>query len=720
MPAPTVVNRRTFLTLWATMTAAVAGLGSLLARQPLLAAALARDRRGRLRGHRQRPDGGFGPPPSKRQDIDLSDSWRFIRADVGGAEQIDFDDSSWSSIGLPHTWNNLDGQQHANYYRGIGWYRRHAVVDAGLAGMNFYVQADGSNIVTDVYVNGTLVGRHKGGFARFRFDVTAQINAGADNVIAIKVDNRRDADVPPLDADFTFFGGLYRTVHLLVTDPVQVQTLDNGSSGVYVTPSNVSAASADLQVNAEVVNTSPDTRSVTATAFIVDGDGNVVTTLSDARDIDPGSAFGFSLSTTIGNPRLWNGRADPYLYTAHVAISDGTWGDMPNDVVSQPFGFRFFSVDRDHGFFLNGSYLDLHGVNRHQDRLDKGWAISPADQDEDFGLIAEMGATVIRLAHYQHDQHFYDLADQNGLVVWAEMPLINHITASDGFYANAQQQLVELIRQNYNHPAICFWSISNEITLSSGPDPNPLLQILADVTASEDPGRLSTLAAASGPDDPSTRHTNLAGFNLYYGWYYGSYDDFANHVDQVHGGFPNPQCISEYGAGSSILFHSDAPVRMDHTEEYQNLFHEAHWLAMKARPYLWGKFVWNMFDFASAGRDEGDTPGRNDKGLVTYDRQTRKDAFYWYKANWSSEPVLYITSRRFVQRVNDATAVKVYSNADSVEVRLNGSSLGTQAGPDRLFVWSGVALLPGDNLVEAFTTIDGTNYRDAVTWTLTA
>jgi beta-galactosidase len=700
------MNRRSFLKFLTTITGVLAGARSWFARQTLRAATL--------------PPDGFYPPPSRRQDIDLSDAWRFFKADVGGAEQTDFDDSSWDPIGLPHTWNTVDGQQHTNYYRGVGWYRRHYTVDASLAGMNFYLQLDGANIVTDVYVNGNVAGRHKGGFARFRFDVTAQINPGADNVIAVKVNNARDVDVPPLDADFTFFGGIYRAVHLLATDPLQVQTLDYGSSGVYVTPSNVSAASADLTVTAEVVNTGLDTRSVTATVYVVDGDGNVVTVLSDMQSIDPGTEHDFSLSTTIGNPRLWNGHADPHVYTAHVAISDGTWGDMPNDVVSQPFGIRFFSVDRDNGFFLNGSYLDLHGVNRHQDRLNKGWAISTADQDEDFQLISEMGATVIRLAHYQHDQHSYDLADQHGLLVWAEIPLINHITASDAFYVNAQQQLRELIRQNYNHPAICFWSISNEITLNSGPDPNPLLQTLADLCASEDPTRLSTLAAAAGPGDPSTRHTDVAGFNRYFGWYYGSYNDFAHQADVIHAAFPMPMAISEYGAGSSIRFHVENPDHPDHTEEYQNVFHEAHWLAMKVRPYLWGKFVWNMFDFASAGRDEGDTPGRNDKGLVTYDRQTRKDAFYWYKANWSDEPVLYITSRRFTQRVNAVTDIKVYSNADWVEVRLNGNSLGTQSGPDRIFIWSGVTLIAGANLVEAFTTVDGVTYRDCVTWMLGA
>jgi beta-galactosidase len=715
------MNRRSFLKLLTALTGALGALTSRPARVRLLAATLPQHRRAGHRHRRRRPESAdFQPPASKRQDIDLDDNWQFIRADVSGAEQIDFDDSAWSTIGVPHTWNNLDGEQHTNYYRGVGWYRRHYAIDAGLAGMNFYLQFDGANLATDVYVNGSFVGEHKGGYARFRFDVTAQINAGADNVIAVKVNNARDADVPPLDADFTFFGGLYRPVHLLVTDPLQVQTLDYGSSGVYVTPINVSAASTDLMVTTEVVNSAQDPKSVTVTTYVVDGEGNLVTTFAATRDIDPGSACDFALAATIDSPRLWNGRADPHVYTAHVTVSDGSSGDVVNDLVSQPFGVRFFSIDPDTGFVLNGSCLDLHGVNRHQDRLHKGWAITPEDQEEDFGLIYEMGATSIRLAHYQHDQHFYDLADENGLVVWAEIPLINRITASDAFYANAQQQLLELIRQNYNHPGIVFWSISNEVT-APGPDPNPLLQILADLARSEDSSRLSTLAAAAGASDATTRHTDVVGFNRYYGWYYGSYSDFAGWADQTHAGFPNQRfAVSEYGAGSSIVFHSDAPARMDHTEEYQNLFHEAHWLAMKTRPYLWGKFVWNMFDFASAGRNEGDTPGRNDKGLVTYDRQTRKDAFYWYKANWSSDPVLYITGRRFTDRVDAIADIKVYSNADAVEVRLNGASLGVQSGPDHLFIWSGATLGPGDNVVEAFATIGGTTFTDTVTWTLRA
>jgi beta-galactosidase len=358
-------------------------------------------------------------------------------------------------------------------------------------------------------------------------------------------------------------------------------------------------------------------------------------------------------------------------------------------------------------------------VNRHQDRLNKGWAISKADHEEDFNLIREMGATALRLAHYQHDQYFYDLADKYGMVVWAEIPLVNKITQSTAFYENTQQQLTELIRQNFNHPSICFWSIANEVT--SPPDPNPLLQQLADLVAAEDPTRLSTLASCCvGENDVSTRHTDVVGFNRYYGWYYGSYNDFAGWADRLHWNYPAKVfAVSEFGAGASISFHSETPTRQDHTEEYQNLFHEAHWKAMKDRKFLWGKFVWNMFDFASARRREGDTPGRNDKGLVTYDRQTRKDAFYWYKANWSCDPVVYITSRRFTERSDPTTAVKVYSNADSVELFVNGMSAGVKGSSDRIFSWDNVTLLPGDNTIEADGTVGGTTYTDSVVWTLT-
>jgi beta-galactosidase len=392
----------------------------------------------------------YTPPSSNRVDINLDSTWKFNKSDVAGAQNTTFNDASWTSLSLPHTWNNLDGQDGGNnYYRGVGWYRKHYTVPAGYAGRRLFLQFDGANIVTDVYLNGTSLGQHKGGFAAFRFDVTSLAVIGGDNVIAVKVNNASNVDIPPLSADFTFFGGLYRDVHLLVTDPLALTALDYGSSGVYLKQTNVSAASANLQVTAKVSNANAAAKSVTVNSVIVDAGNNIVQTLTSTQNIAANTTTNVVQTATLTNPHLWNGRTDPYLYHVYVEIKDGA---TVTDLVSQPLGFRYFSVDANQGFFLNGQYLDLHGVNKHQDRLNKGWAISNADMDEDFSLIMEMGATAVRLAHYQHAQHECDLTDQDGLIVWAEIPLVNNITNSAAFTANAEQQMIELIRQNYNHP----------------------------------------------------------------------------------------------------------------------------------------------------------------------------------------------------------------------------------------------------------------------------
>ncbi len=660
----------------------------------------------------------YTPPASHRADINLNGTWKFIRSDVSGAQNVGFDDSAWSSVTVPHTWNNLDGEDGGgNYYRGIGWYRRHYTISsASYSGRKFFLQFNGSNLVTDVYFNGTYLGQHQGGYAIFRFEITNYVKLDADNLIAVKVNNAFNADVPPLDADYTFFGGLYRGVHLIVTDKLGVRMLDYGSPGVYLKQTNVSATSANLQVTTRVWNSNTASKSVMVNAVIVDAANNIVQTLSSTQTMAAGTGLDFVQSTTISNPHLWNSQADPYLYHVYVEIYDtGTVVDL----VSQPLGFRFYRIDPNNGFFLNGKYLDLHGVDKHQDRLDKGWAISDADVDEDMSLIQEMGANAIRLSHYQHAQRVYDDADKSGLILWSEIPLIDYITNSTAFTNNARQQLIELIRQNYNHPSILFWGIENEILLKPGPDPNPLLTQLNDLAHSEDPTRLTTVASYGPESDASNWHTDLTDFNRYFGWYTGSYNDFAGWADNVHATYPTKDLgVSEYGAGASINFHSLTPKSQDHTEEYQNLFHEAHWQAMKVRPFLWSKFIWNMFDFASDGRNEGDTPGRNDKGLVTYNRKTKKDAFYWYKANWSSSPFVYITSRRFNPRTSATTSIKIYSNTSSVQLILNGVSLGSKTSSNHIFQWSNITLQNGSNTVQAIGILNGTTYTDSITWTL--
>jgi beta-galactosidase len=679
----------------------------------------------------------YTPPASNRVSIPLSGRWRFLKADGAGAELLGFDDSFWSTVVVPHTWNSIDGQDGPDlggdpngrgYYRGVGTYRRHFTVPVGYAGRRIFLQFDGANLVTDVWVNGVYVGRHEGGFTAFRFDVTTLVAtaSGNDNVVTVKVDNANAVGIAPLSGDFTFFGGLYRDVSLVATDPLSADMLDYGSSGVYLSQRNVSQASADVTIKTLLRNANATTTAAAIKSVIVDQAGTIVQTLLTRLTLTANSGNVVVQNATIVNPHLWDGRTDPYLYSVFVEIHEGDETGPVRDLVPpQPLGFRSYSLNPNQGFLLNGHYLDLHGVNRHQDRLNKGWAISPSDQDQDMRLIEEIGATAIRLAHYPHAQYFYSLADKNGMIVWAEIPFVNGV-GGQTFSTNAKQQLTELIRQSYNHPAIVFWSIGNEVMAESGHgDPKPLLTELNALARQEDPTRITTVASCCVPEtDASTTITDTAGYNVYFGWYGGSYQDFASWADGLHRAIPaRPFAVSEYGAGASIFLHAQNPSlsMTNHTEEYQALYHEAYWLAMKTRPFLWGKFVWNMFDFASDNRTEGDTNGRNDKGLVTYDRETRKDAFYWYKANWTTAPMVYVTSRRWTQRSASTTDVKVYSNADFVELLVNGVSLGTLAAtslPDRIFIWPGVGLTSGANTVQAIGRSGAVTVTDRVVWNL--
>ena len=354
-----------------------------------------------------------------------------------------------------------------------------------------------------------------------------------------------------------------------------------------------------------------------------------------------------------------------------------------------------------------------------------GWAVTNREHDEDMTLIRELGANVVRLSHYEHAQYFHELADRAGIALWAEIPLVNSITDSAAFRSNATQQMTELIRQNYNHPAVLFWGIGNEQRTDNTPT-NDLLASLATLVETEDPTRLSTYAQCCTSDTGGLpAHSDVVGYNTYYGWYdaFGTSAEFGAWADNLHAQRPTWRIgISEYGAGAAVTQHAETPPQPDpygtpHPEEWQNLVHESHWKQMKTRPYLWSKIIWNMFDFAVDSRDEGDTPGRNDKGLVTYDRRTRKDAFFWYKANWSSAPVVYISSRRFTPRTSATTTVKVYSNLDSVTLTVNGASRGAATGADRIFQWTNVPLTAGQNIVQAAGTSGATTAMDSVTWT---
>jgi beta-galactosidase len=657
-----------------------------------------------------------------RVDTVINSTWKFNKADVANAQQPSFDDSSWSTIDVPHTWNALDGEDGGTYYRGIGWYRKHYTIGSEFSGKRVYLFFESVGNSAEVYCNGTLVGSHLGAYAAFCFDITSAVAFGADNLIAVKANNSSSLGIAPLSGDFTQWGGICRNVRLLITNTVHITPLDYASPGVYLTTTNVSSTSGDLSVKTLIRNAGAPVKNVTVTATIKDAaDITVGTPLTLTQNVAAG-VTNFVQNTTVSNPHLWDGLADPYLYKVIVEVQTDS---AVVDTVQQPLGFRYYTVNANTGFFLNGHYLDLHGTAIHEDRDHKGRAISDADRQEDMQIMLEMGCTWLRPSHYQHAEKMYDLADQTGMILTTEIPLVNLISTTQAFSDNCQSQLKELIRQNYNHPSILFWCIFNEITLSGGPDSNALIVLLNTLAKAEDPTRPTTAANNTSDTNTTSTHTDVLGYNKYFGWYFGAATDFGPWATNIHAIRGSDKIgVTEYGAGASINHHEEnAPEPANagswHPEEYQSYYHEVHWKAMEARPFLWCKAIWNGFDFGSDGRNEGDRAGINDKGLVLRDRTVKKDSFYWYKANWSSTPMVYITSRRYTPRTQNPGYVKVYSNCDSVELFINGVSKGVLTSTDHIYQWNSVTLRQGANEIKTVGRTGTNEYTDVCNWDLT-
>ena len=640
-----------------------------------------------------------------RKIINLNNDWQFIQENVEKAMDQDFDDSQWEPVNVPHTWNAIDGTTGLEYYRDACWYRKNLHIDPLAKGNKVFIEFNGSNSVTDVYVNGKHMGQHKGGYSTFRFDITDAINIGGENVLAVKVDNSPLDDVYPLMADFTFFGGIYRDVNMIIANKTHFDLMDYGSQGVYISQDDISSEKAILTIQSKLVNHNPEDTKVRLWIDILDANEKVVTYGAQELSLPAGQHTQIDLPITIDKPSLWHGRKNPYMYKARLSLI--SFNDTLDELII-PFGVRSFNVDPDQGFFLNGEHTALKGVSRHQDRKDMGWAITPKEHEEDMALIKELGATSIRLAHYQHDQFFYDLCDQEGMVVWAEIPFISVMSETDFEGINPKQQLTELIRQNYNHPSIMFWGVQNEIQIGGDrPEVRNLVNELNELAKEEDSTRLTTMANVFmvGKDDPYNFVTDILGFNHYFGWYQGKVEDFEDWANDFHKTNPQvPLCVSEYGAEGIIQYHTDNPVANDYTEEYHTLYHEKAWNIFKKQPFLWGTYLWNMFDFGANIRDEGGVKGRNNKGLITYDRKIKKDAFYMYKANWSEEKMLHITSKRFIDRATDTISIKVYSNCDEVTLYANDIVLSTKKVVDCTVVFEDVALQAGINHIRAITT----------------
>ena len=571
-------------------------------------------------------------------------------------------DGTTTTVDLPHTWNARDGQDGGNdYWRGTCIYRTHfAAPQFDTASHQVWIQFDGDNASAHVVLNGSPVCNHDGGYSTFRANITELLRD--ENELTVEVDNSKNDRVYPQKADFTFYGGIYRDVSLMVVSKNHF-TLDYfGGSGIRITPT-VQGADASVQVTTWH-----------------DGEGEVSIELLDAAGNTVATGKGPDITLTIFNAHLWNGVKDPYLYSCKARlVVNGT----VEDETTTRFGVRSFKVDPKKGFFLNGKSYPLHGVSRHQDRKGLGNAITREMHDEDMALIKEIGANTIRLAHYQHDQYFYDLCDEVGMVVWAEIPYISEHMPNGR--ENTISQMKELIIQNYNHPCIVCWGVSNEITISTK-DKKDMLdnhRQLNDLCHEMDKTRLTTLAcyAMCGPFNRSAHITDMVSWNLYLGWYVPGFILNDLWMGFFHLCFPNrPFGYSEYGAEGMPNLHSTHPHRGDHTEEYQAKYHEYMLRCFKRHPWMWATHVWNMFDFAADARDQGGEPGMNHKGLVTFDRKTKKDSFYLYKAWWSDEAFVHICSKRFVERTGSTATVKVYSNQSTVALYVNGNKVGEQTG----------------------------------------
>ena len=604
-----------------------------------------------------------------RQVLNLNYKWAFTKEAGEVPASIP---ASWNWVNLPHTWNNIDGQDGGNdYYRGTCFYAK-KIEKAELPECDqYYLEFQGANASADVYVNGKKLASHDGGYSTWRVNVTDALEA--DNLIVVAVENGINERVYPQQADFTFYGGLYRDVNLIGVNNSHFDLDYYGGPGIMVTPT-VNGADADVAVEVFLTNAQSGQELVYK---LKDADGN---TVAEGKQ----SASETKAFFTISNVHLWNARKDPYLYTAEVALVNG---EEEIDQVSARFGCRSYVIDPEKGFILNGESYPLRGVSRHQDRWGFGNALLHEHHDEDMDLICEMGANTIRLAHYQHDQYFYDLCDERGLVIWAEIPYISRHMATGR--ENTISQMKELVVQNYNHPSIVVWGLSNEITMT-GQSSDDLLEnhkILNDMVHEMDPTRLTTIAVVSMCDmhDPYIQIPDVVSHNHYFGWYGGDTSMNGPWFDKFHAEFPNiPVGMSEYGC-EALDWHTSDPQQGDYTEEYQAYYHEELIKQLFTRPYIWATHVWNMFDFGADAREEGGENGQNHKGLVTFDRKYKKDSFYAYKAWLSDDPFVHICGKRYVDRVEDETKVTVYSNQPEVELFVNGKSLGKQTSEEHFF-----------------------------------
>lgn len=630
--------------------------------------------------------------------------------------------ADWEQVNVPHIWNADDMQKKTNsFYAGVAYYRKHYVFPESLEGKRLFLRFEGVGACAEVYVNGYLVGTHKGAYSAFVCEIGSQVRLGEENEIVVKADNAARPDVIPVNhALFGVYGGIYRPVWLIVTEPCNIVVNDCASPGVYITQKNVSKQSADVFVRVKLDNATLAPAALELENAIYTREGKLVKVYRQSFELTPQGVQNYVSDFKISHPHLWQGREDPYLYKVVSRLKQD--GQVIDEVI-QPLGLRKYEAVAGKGFFLNGKKYPMYGVTRHQDWWGMGSALTNREHDFDLEQIMEVGATTVRFAHYQQSDYIYSRCDTLGLIIWAEIPFVNRVTGQE--WDNVHQQMRELIRQSFNHPSIYVWGIHNEVYHPHGYTA-ALTQSVHDLCKLEDPDRYTVAVNGYGhAEHPVNGNTDIQGMNRYFGWYEKKIQDIKPLIEKMGKEYPWQRLmLTEYGAdaniehqtellGDALNWGSDF-----YPETFQTKTHEYQWGVISQHPYILASYLWNMFDFAVPQWKRGGVDARNMKGLITFDRKIRKDAFYWYKANWSKEPVLYLTQRRNTERERRETSVTVYSNLGTPRVFLNGRELdGVRKGyTDVHYIFDQVTLAEGRNVLRAVIVSDGKEYTDEIVW----
>lgn len=658
-----------------------------------------------------------------REVIPFNDGWSFKKGpfstepDKAAAQW----NSAWEKVEIPHTWNAKDMQRYNNFYEGAAFYRKKHFFAEELRDKRVFLRFEGVGSCADVYVNGTLVGSHKGGYSAFAMEINNAVKFGKENEILVKANNSARPDVIPINhVLFGVYGGIYRPVWLIVTEKTNITVTDNASPGVYITQKNVSAKSADVKVKVKLDNSTYQPTDIVLQNTIYTQEGKQVAQDEQTIRLSPSGTKAFYSDFRIKKPHLWQGRQDPYLYkVVSRVVQDG----HVIDEMVQPLGLRKYEIVAGKGFYLNGKKYPMYGVCRHQDYLGLGSALKNEHHDFDLATIMDVGATTVRFAHYQQSDYLYSRCDSLGLIIWAEIPFVNRVSGQEA--DNAKQQLRELIRQSFNHPSIYVWGLHNEVYTPHAYTAQ-LTAELHDLAKSEDPDRYTVSVNGFGHmNHPVNLNADIQAMNRYFGWYERKIKDIDPWIEGLEKEYPDQMFIlSEYGADANIAHQTENLGeslnwgKPYYPETFQTKTHEYHWSVIAKHPYIIASYLWNSFDFATPMANRGGVPGRNMKGLVTFDRKTKKDSYFWYKANWSKDPVVYLTQRRNRLRENKVTTVTVYSNIGTPTVELNGKPLtGIRQGYTAVhYVFDKVELADGKNVLKATAVKDGKTHTDEIEW----